>query len=187
MPLNFSIFASTNYTFEGKREHEEVEIFLYSHWIIIVLKTVFYILLGIVPVAPILIFSQVLLERGMAGFAVFFLVAYYMILWSMYFYEVMIYLLDTWIVTNERVLDIIQKSFFFRTVSELDLTRVQDISVRTSGFIQTVFDFGDVEIQSAGAMNKFRFRQVAHPNMVKDRIAKLVNEAKKRSGDQGIV
>lgn len=98
----------------------------------------------------------------------------------------MLYLLDTWIVTNERILDVNQKSFFFRTVSELNLSKVQDISVKTSGLIQTIFDFGDVEIETAGAaLDKFRFRQVAHPNMVKDRIMKLVSEARKHaSGEQ---
>lgn len=40
MNLNLSIFTRSKYTFEGKRDAEEVEIFLYSHWIIIALKTI---------------------------------------------------------------------------------------------------------------------------------------------------
>jgi membrane protein YdbS with pleckstrin-like domain len=142
--------------------------------------------MALVPLVPLLVFSQNLITHNLVGIAAFFLIVYYMIIWSLYFYEVMIYLLDTWIVTNERVLDIIQKGFFVRTVSELDLTKVQDISVNTTGFIQTIFDFGDVEIQSAGATNKFRFKQVGHPNMIKDRIAKLVSEAKHKNGEAGV-
>ncbi len=186
MALHLSIFTHSKYTFEGKRADEEVEIFLYSHWIIMALKTVFYFLIGLIPVVPLLVFSKEIMSYGLLGVAAFFLIAYWMILLSMYFYEVMIYLLDTWIVTGERILDIVQKGFFFRTTSELDLTKVQDISVLTSGFIQTVFDFGDVEIQSAGAQNKFRFRQVAHPNVVKDRIMRLATEAKQRAGHQDL-
>ncbi len=183
MAFNLSIFTHSNYTFEGKRDNEVVHIFLYSHWIIIVLKTIFYALLGLVPLVPLLIFSTSLIANGYFGIALFFVVAYWMIIWSLYFYEVMIYLLDTWIVTDQRILDIIQKSFFYRNVAELDITKVQDITVTTRGIIQTAFDFGDIEIESAGAaLNKFRFRQVAHPNMVKDRIMKLVNEAKHRNG-----
>ena len=183
MAFNFSIFKHSNYTFEGKRQDEEVEIFLYGHWIIITLKTIFYALLAFVPVVPLLIFSSSLLSNGILDIALFFLVAYWMIIWSLYFYEVMIYLLDTWIVTDQRILDIVQKSFFYRNVAELDITKVQDITVVTRGIIQTAFDFGDVEIESAGAaLNKFRFRQVAHPNLVKDRIMKLVNDAKHRNG-----
>lgn len=186
MAINFSIFKHSNYTFEGKRDSEIVEIFLYSHWIVITLKAIFYAFLALLPLIPFLIFSTQILLYDLLGIALFFLIAYYMILWSMFFYEVMIYLLDTWIVTNERILDIEQKGFFYRTVSELDLSRVQDISVKTSGLIQTIFDYGDIEIQSAGALNKFKFSQVGHPNIIKDRIMKLVIEAKKVGGESGV-
>lgn len=177
--FNLSVFTHSNYTFEGKRPEEEVEIFLYSHWIIPALKSVFYFLLALVPLIPMIVFSRDIIAYDVVGLCLFVLFAYYMIIWSLYFYEIMLYLLDTWIVTNERILDINQKNFFYRTVAELELSKVQDISVKTSGLIQTIFDFGDLEIQSAGATNKFRFSQVGHPNMIKDKIMKLVMQAKK--------
>lgn len=179
MAFNLDIFRQSKYTFEGKRGEEEVEIFLYSHWLIPLLKSIFYILVGIIPLIPLAFFAREIYDLNFIGITLIGLVAFYMTIWSMFFYEMMIYLLDTWIVTNDRILDIECRGFFIRTVSELDLARVQDISVKTTGFIQTIFDFGDIEIQSAGAVNKFRFRQVAHPQMVKDRIMKLVIEAKK--------
>jgi len=179
MAFNFSFFTQSKYTFEGKRGDEDVEIFLYSHWIIMVIKTLSYFIMTAVPIIAVIFYSSELKEKNLLGGAILFLIAYGMIIWSMYFYEVMIYLLDTWIVTNQRIIDIIQKGFFYRTVAELDLSKVQDISVRTSGLIQTIFDFGDVEIQSAGALNKFKFSQVAKPQIVKDRIMKLVLESKK--------
>lgn len=179
MAFNFSFFTQSKYTFEGKRDDEDVEMFLYSHWIIMVIKTLSYFVMTAVPIIAVFFYSIELKEKNLLGGAILLIIAYGMIIWSMYFYEVMIYLLDTWIVTNQRVIDIIQKGFFYRTVAELDLTKVQDISVRTSGIIQTIFDFGDVEIQSAGALNKFKFSQVAKPQIVKDKIMKLVSEAKK--------
>jgi len=186
MALNFSFFTQSKYTFEGIRPDEEVEIFLYSHWITVVIKTLVYTILAAVPLLALIILHEEVVSRGFFGIAFLFLIAYYMILWAMYFYEIMIYLLDTWIVTDQRILDITQKGFFYRTVSELDLTKVQDISVRTKGLIQTIFDFGDVEIQSAGATNKFMFTQVAHPNIIKDRIMKLAAEARKHSEERGM-
>lgn len=181
MAIKLSVFTQSHYSFEGKRDTEEVEIFLYSHWIIPILKIVYYLLLSALPLVPILFFAREIVEYEIISLVLFALVGYYMLLWSIMFYELMLYLLDTWIVTDERILDIIQTSFFIRTTAELDLSRVQDISVRTSGFIQTIFDYGDVEVQSAGAVNKFLFRQVAHPQMVKDKIMKLVAEAKKNA------
>ncbi len=180
MAIKLSVFTQSHYSFEGMRPEEEVDIFLYSHWLIPVMKFIYYALLTALPLVPLLFFAREIVEYEIISLIFFVLIAYYMLLWSIMFYEFMIYLLDTWIVTNERILDINQISFFIRTTAELDLSRVQDISVRTSGFIQTIFDFGDVEIQSAGAVNKFLFRQVAHPQMVKDKIMKLVALVKEK-------
>jgi membrane protein YdbS with pleckstrin-like domain len=187
MPFKLSVFTHTNYTFEGKREKEEVEIFLYSHWIIIAVKVFSYLLLAVAPLIPFLIFLQYLLINGLAGIAFFAIVSYYMIVWSLLFYDMMNYLLDNWIVTDERIIDIVQHGFFNRTVAELDLVKVQDISVKMTGLIQTIFDYGDVDIQTAGATNKFKFKQIPHPNMVKDRIMKLVDEAKKKRGEHELL
>lgn len=183
MAFNLSIFKHTKYTFEGKKENEEVEIFLYSHWITLIMRIAVYIVLALVPVIFILVFLAKIIELKLVGLTLFILFSYFMIIWSLIFYIVMLYLLDNWIVTNDRILDIDQKGFFARSVAELNLERVQDISVNTRGLIQTILDFGDLEVQSAGAINKFRFRQIPHPEMVKDKIMKLVEEAKRKSGD----
>ena len=117
MAFNFSFFTQSKYTFEGKRDDEDVEIFLYSHWITMVIKTLTYFIMTAVPIIAVIFYNNELTERNLLGGAILFLIAYCMIIWSMYFYEVMIYLLDTWIVTNQRIIDIIQKGFFYRTVS----------------------------------------------------------------------
>lgn len=181
MTFNFAIFKHTKFDFDGKRDDENVEMFLYSHWIIITLKTIFYFLIGVVPLVPILVFSRYIVENKFTSLTLFILTAYYMILWSLYFYQMMKYLLNNWIVTDQRILDIVQHSFFYRTVAELDLTRVQDISVCTRGLIQTVLDYGDIQLQSAGTIDKFIFRNISHPEMVKDKITKLIEDAKKKN------
>lgn len=184
MSLKLSIFTESQHTFEGMREDERVRIFLYSHWLILALKVAYYFLLGLIPLVPIVFFAREIVQYEVVNLALFVLVGYYALLWSGLFYETMIYLLDTWIVTDERIIDIFQRGFFLRTVSELDLTKVQDISVKTNGIIQTFFDFGDIEIQSAGTVNKFKFRQVSHPQFIKDLITKIVADAKKKSGEE---
>lgn len=86
------------------------------------------------------------------------------------------YLLDIWIVTDHRIIDSEQHGFFKRTVAELSLSKIQDISVEISGLIPTFLDYGNLEIQTAGTENKFMFKQIPHPNEVKDIIMNLHNE-----------
>lgn len=73
---------------------------------------------------------------------------------------------DLNIVTDRRIVDIDQHRLFNRGVSELLLEDVQDVEARTKGFLATLFDFGDVYIQTAGAKPNFTFNAVRHPNEI---------------------
>jgi membrane protein YdbS with pleckstrin-like domain len=85
------------------------------------------------------------------------------------------HLLDVWIVTDRRIVDSTQKGFFDRTVSELRISRVQNISVKIVGPIETFLHFGDLEIQTAGSSDMFNFSQIPHPERVKDEIMAIVS------------
>jgi uncharacterized membrane protein YdbT with pleckstrin-like domain len=86
------------------------------------------------------------------------------------------YVLDVWIVTDKRIIDSTQHGFFSRSVSELHLSRVQDISVKVDGLFQSLLKFGDLVIQTAGTENKFDFRQIPNPNEVKNQIMSHISE-----------
>lgn len=77
---------------------------------------------------------------------------------------------DTWIITSDRIINIEQHGLFSREVSELKLTRVQDVSVEVHGFFQTFLNYGDVLIQTAGEEERFQFRSVPDPYGVKNLI-----------------
>lgn len=174
-----SIFTSSQYSFEGKRETEKVEVFLYKHWVIIGIQVLFHIFLAFIPFLLIIIFGSFILENNLGTIVFFVSCLYFMLIWSSVFFALTMYLLDTWIVTSERVLDMRQHGFFSRTISDMSLDRIQDVSVKTTGFIPTILGFGNVEIQSAGTIEKFIFKQVANPERVKDAIMEMIEKNKK--------
>jgi len=83
------------------------------------------------------------------------------------------YWLDTWIVTNRRILNIEQNGLFGRTTSELRLYRVQDVTAKVAGFVQSMLDFGMVYVQTAGEKEYFTFEDVPHPNLISKQILEL--------------
>ncbi|MEI6490732.1 MAG: PH domain-containing protein, partial [bacterium] len=93
-------------------------------------------------------------------------------------YMITMYVMDIWIVTNMRIIDSTQQGFFNRTVSEISLGNIQDISTMISGLIPTTMNYGDVEVQSAGAVDHFKFRQVPNPLRVKEVISKALADYK---------
>ena len=83
------------------------------------------------------------------------------------------YYLDLWLVTNQRIINVEQRGFFSREVSVCNLSRIQDVSVEVNGPLQTLMDFGDVHVQTAGEAREFLFHQVPRPREVQEKIIEL--------------
>lgn len=166
---------------------EKVVLFLRRHWLELV-SLVLYV--GILSLAPIILYFAL----GLFGIDLInhpFLAPATAVLISVYIFVVLLiamtmftdYYLDTWIVTNERIINIEQHGLFRRIISTLHLNQVQDVSASTHGFFATFLSFGDVNVQTAGTRQLFHFKAIDNPEDVKATIIKLANEDKKRHGD----
>lgn len=105
---------------------------------------------------------------------------YYICLWQFAMTTFVDYYLDGWIITDRRILSVEQQGLFSRTVSELDLSRVQDVTSEEKGILAFIFGYGNVYIQTAGETTRFDFHQVPHPEDIRKRILGLVETEQKR-------
>lgn len=83
---------------------------------------------------------------------------------------------NIYIVTSQRIVDIDFIQLLYRRFSSAQLSRIQDVTYTQSGFARTLFDYGDVFIQTAGSDSNFDFEDVAHPQKVVDTIALLCKQ-----------
>ncbi|MEK7506820.1 MAG: PH domain-containing protein, partial [Patescibacteria group bacterium] len=138
-----------------------------------------FVAFGFLAVLPFLVYrwAATYLEQGGLGELFWFVVVLYFIFWWLgLFYRLMIYLLDVWLVTDHRVIDSRQIGFFNRVVAEARLNRVQDVTTHVSGFFETLLNFGQVEVQTAGTEQRISFKQVPNPNVIKEAILKANSE-----------
>lgn len=144
------------------RPNEKILIVLHRHWIVVVAKiaTIVFLFLFSLMVIPVLI-SMDFFTGALIGPTLFFFVIYLMLIILMIFIIWINYYLDSWIITTDRVIDIEQKSLFYREVSEFMLDRVEDITVEVPGMIATFFRYGNIRIQTAGE-KPFTIRDIAH-------------------------
>jgi uncharacterized membrane protein YdbT with pleckstrin-like domain len=169
------IFMRSANSFEGEESDEKVVLLIRRHPFFVLVRLFFLIILALAPLVFYEFFSGVLQAHNLLDVFFFLCSAWCLFIWSGIFYFLTMYTLDVWIVTDHRIIDSTQKGFFNRTVSELHISRIQDISVETKGVIQTFIKFGDLQVQTAGAEEKFMFSQIPHPDRVKDKIMELVS------------
>ena len=168
----------------NQQPHERVVIFLRAHPFALIKIAIIFLMLLITPILVIfLLWTDVapLLANAWAGPLLTLLSAtYLLVLWMFTFQSFIDYYLDTWIVTNERIINTEQHGLFHRVVSELHLSQIQDVTAELEGVLQSFLVFGDVHIQTAGERTRFEFKDVANPEKVKQNILRLIEEDKRR-------
>ncbi len=168
----------------GRRLGERTAMVVHHHWYTFLRALLGFSVLFLLPFA----FAWVLLQTfpWLADHPVatpLILIAlniYCIAVWmffSNYFIE---WYLDTWIVTSERILDIRQQGLFNRTVSELHLDRIQDITITAKGIAATTAGFGSMTVTTAEAKERFEFSDMPHPEAVRDRIYSLMKAYQER-------
>ena len=86
-----------------------------------------------------------------------------------FFVGVWVFRQNQLILTNLHLIQIDQKGLFNRQVSQLSLSRVQDVSGKRAGLLATMLNFGTMEVQTAGEQDKFLFNNYAAPQELADR------------------
>lgn len=167
--------------FPGQRPNEHVIVILRRHWIVwfkYILQLAFFNIL------PVLISIVLYFFVGWSPSAegplyvglVFLLSTYYLGAWLMYFHAFIDYRLDSWVLTDQRIVNVEQQGMFDRVISELSVTKVQDVTSEVHGHLQTFLDYGNVYVQTAGEQQRFVFLNVPHPEEVARLVVK-VNDA----------
>jgi membrane protein YdbS with pleckstrin-like domain len=149
-------------SFDGQRKGERIVAVWRSHmWVMSRAGFIFalMILVGSLPLA----FTSASWGSGFLMILIA-LAGVYLLL------QIYLYLSTIYILTNERVLSITQSKLLMRTINELPLKNIQNVSHTRKGLFQMLMDYGEVEIQTAGSTTAMDLRNVPHPYRVQQKI-----------------
>lgn len=166
-------------TFADKLDDEETLLFLRRHFVTNVPWIIKAITLGIIPFLLILINSLGLVSINFlpANYMLLILVFYYFIVVGYIFVNYLTWFYNISIVTTLRIIDIDFSQIVFENVAATKLTQIEDVHYSQIGVIRSVFDYGDVILQTAGTLPNFDFLAVPHPERVIKVIGNLIGEA----------
>lgn len=74
------------------------------------------------------------------------------------------------LVTDRSLVQILQKSLFIRKISRLSMSNVEDVSAEERGILSTIFNYGTIVVQTAGALDNFIFPYCPNPAKYADQI-----------------
>lgn len=184
---------SQPYLFPGQQENEKIYIITRQHWVVFFSKLAvwfFFVLIMIFADWAVNAYLPVIKTDPYVGFFNLIKSIYFMflmlgllIIWTMYY-------LNMQIVTNERIVDITQTSLLHHTISELHLSRIEDVTAEVKGILPTFLDYGNVYVQTAAETNRFVFDRVPNParlnKIILDLYEQLPEEEKQRARNEKV-
>jgi len=177
------MFDKRKLPLSDRKPNEEVIVQLWPHPFIFLKIFLIFVILFLIPLLAYFIISQsaswILESEIFLPIAMVVNFAYCLIVLSLALSIWMDTYLDVWTITNRRIISREQKGLFNRVVSELELYRVQDVTVEQKGIIATMLNFGDLYVQTAGKEERFIFKNVGEPVRVARLVQKLDEDAKR--------
>lgn len=84
------------------------------------------------------------------------------------------------VVTNERIVDIDFDNIMHRQITAANLNHVEEPIMSTRGFLNTLFQFGNVSVQTAGDVTTIEAINIPYPHRVVNIISRLSEDLEKR-------
>jgi uncharacterized membrane protein YdbT with pleckstrin-like domain len=166
--INQNLQNKRQLDFDGQRVDEKL-LFVFRRHIFSMRKGFnLWLAITVLTSAPLFIWksNQELVLLSLIGFTVGLL---------LFFYHFILWYFTIYIVTNQRIRQIIQRGLFKRDVIELQLSKIQNISYNIPGIISGIFRFGTITIQTQGG--DLIIRKCSCPNKVYNKLQDAVNNA----------
>lgn len=166
-------------TFADRLDDEEILLLLRKHFVTNIPWVIKAVALSLVPliIMMVIFFEFISIDFLPPNYAVISLLFYYFIVFGYVFVNYLTWFYNVSLVTNERIVDVDFSQIVFENVAATKLTQVEDVHYSQIGVIRSIFDYGDVILQTAGTLPNFDFLAVPHPERVIKVIGALIGNA----------
>jgi hypothetical protein len=155
--------------FINKEPNEEVILLVRRHF----LTNVGWLLLVVLMLfAPLVLDYFPLLNFLPAKFQTAAILFWYLLTLAIFIQGFLSWFFSVNIITNLRVIDVDFENLIYRKVTDAKIENIEDATVQMGSVIRTIFDFGDVLIQTAAEVPEVEFWAVPHP----DKIDKILSD-----------
>ncbi len=162
-PLSSFLVKPHVFKFREQDDAEEIILVMRPHWFTNVSWIIMTMFMLMVPtlVRFLPVWGGVPLRYQMLG-----ILFWYMVTLAFALEKFLSWYFDVYIITDERVIDIEFRNLLDKKFSEAKISLIQDVASNVRGISQTMFNYGDVLIQTASAIPEICFEKVPNPDKV---------------------
>jgi hypothetical protein len=168
-PLSSFCYFPHKIGFINQEPEEEVVLLVRRHpitnlgWLSLVL---------LMAIAPVLLISFPFLAFLPIKFQAVAILTWYLLDLAIFIEGFLTWFFSVNIITSKRVIDVDFVNLIYRKVTDAEIGKIEDATVQMGSVVRTLFDYGDVLIQTAAEIPEIEFQAVPHP----DRIDKILSD-----------
>lgn len=168
-PLASFCYHPDKVSFEIQEKNEKIILLLRKHPITNVRWIVIALLLAL---APRLFDSFPILSFLPANYQSVAALIWYLVTIAFVLESFLTWFFNVNIITDERIIDIDFLNLIYKKVSDTKIENIQDVTYSMGGVVRTIFNYGNVYIQTAAEVPEFEFLAVPKP----DRVSKILQD-----------
>ncbi|CAN5345973.1 hypothetical protein BH10PAT1_BH10PAT1_7380 [soil metagenome] len=174
-PFSSYCYFPHNVGFINKEPNEKIVLLIRRHfftnlgWIVLVIAMIF---------APMILNYFPLLAFLPVKFQTASLLFWYLLTSAIAIQGFLSWFFSVNLITNLRVIDVDFENLIYRRVTDAKLEHIEDVTVQMGSVIRTLFNYGDVLIQTAAEIQEVEFWAVPHPDKVDKLLSDLRLDAK---------
>lgn len=153
----FCTYPATRFETQSTTEH--VILLLRAHPI----TQVFWIVTALIMITLSLFFPLLLQSFLSLRQVIFVFVFWYSLIFAYVFLNILTWLFNVGIITNERVVDVDFHGVLYKETTASAIGKIEDVTVKSGGFVASLFNFGNLFIQTAGTEANIEFINIPHP------------------------
>lgn len=166
-----------------QKANEKVVYVLHRDPITFVPQITLFLILAVIPVLAYFFLATYFINilEGDISFPllVLFTSIFYLSITLFLYSEFTVFYLDVSVVTTARIVEMEQLGLFSRTISELELFRIQDVTSEVNGIFPSIFHYGNVFVKTASENTNIIFHNIKNPENIREELLKLAHEDRK--------
>lgn len=168
--------------FQTQKPHETIILFLRSHFITNISWIIFTVILVVLPLIITLFLPLFKIDffssPTVIRFTTVYVLFYYLLIFSYVFISFLHWFYNVFIISSARVVDIDYSDIVVHNIAITNLSHIEDVNYTQSGFIPTLFNYGNVFVQTAGNERNFEALSVPKPREATHIIGDLLGKGK---------
>ncbi len=170
----------TNCRFEGQDPGEKILLLLRAHpitnlsWMLLSIL-IFFIPFAVFKIAPLVGFNLSLFPQTYQSAGI---IINYLLVLIIVFEGFLNWYFNVTLITNEKIIDMDFEHLLYKAVDLAPLPKIEETDSVTAGMLGTIFNFGNVKVQTAGATIAIEMHNIPRPSIVADMILDLIGKRK---------